>query len=249
MPSAASSDEIVALERLFAHGWQGTSVRPLGQWLLRAGSGFTGRANSVLPLGDPGVDLDAALVAVTDFYDEHGLPAVFQLPIDGIPQLDADLDQRGWQSFNSTEVRTGAVGLLRPVAGLPRVVLLDAPDEAWLGGYLYRGTPLPPEAIAVLCNAERPVFAALRSGDVQAGVARGVVHDGWLGVAAVTVDPAHRRRGVGRHLMGELCRWAADLGARRIYLQVDEANTVARQMYDRLGLTVHHRYHYRRRSQ
>lgn len=247
MATAASADEIVALERVFAHGWQGTSVRPLGQWLLRAGSGFTGRANSVLPLGDPGVTLDAALSAVEAFYDEHDLPAVFQLPIDGIPLLDADLDRRGWESFNRTEVRTGTPGQLRPVPGLPRAVLLDAPDQAWLGGYRYRGTPLPPEAIAVLLQADRPVFAAVRSGDVQAGVARGVVHDGWLGVTAVTVDPAHRRTGVGRHLMGELCRWAADLGVERVYLQVDEANTVARQMYDRLGLTVHHRYHYRRR--
>ena len=36
----------------------------LGGWRLRAGAGFTGRANSVLPLGDPGLPLDDAIAHV-----------------------------------------------------------------------------------------------------------------------------------------------------------------------------------------
>ena len=42
------------LERVAARGWPGLEQDTLGEWLLRAGGGFTGRANSVLVVGDPG---------------------------------------------------------------------------------------------------------------------------------------------------------------------------------------------------
>ena len=49
-----TSIDVIDLERIAARGWQGTHTLQIGDWLLRAGSGFTGRANSVLPLGPPG---------------------------------------------------------------------------------------------------------------------------------------------------------------------------------------------------
>ncbi len=44
------------LERLAARTWRGLEEERYGEWLLRAGGGFTGRANSVLVLGDPPAD-------------------------------------------------------------------------------------------------------------------------------------------------------------------------------------------------
>src|SRR5664280_3412096 len=67
----SSEISTVELERLAAHGWRGTSTHRLGEWLLRAGSGFTGRANSVLPLGSAGCGLDQAIAVVADFYAGH----------------------------------------------------------------------------------------------------------------------------------------------------------------------------------
>jgi len=99
---------LVDLERLASKGWQGTSTKSLGDWLLRAGAGFTGRANSVLPLGSAALHIDDALEEVTAFYHRHRLPPLFQLPLDRpgseIASLDSDLDTRGWTSFNPTWV-------------------------------------------------------------------------------------------------------------------------------------------------
>ena len=49
---------MLELERVAAAHWRGTEEEWLGEWLLRAADGFTGRANSALPLGDPGLPLD-----------------------------------------------------------------------------------------------------------------------------------------------------------------------------------------------
>ncbi|HYO36111.1 MAG TPA: GNAT family N-acetyltransferase, partial [Geodermatophilus sp.] len=56
---------VADLERLAARGWRGDEEVPFGGWLLRAGGGFTGRANSVLVLGGPPEDLAAAVATVT----------------------------------------------------------------------------------------------------------------------------------------------------------------------------------------
>ena len=72
---------MLELERVAAQHWRGTEEQWLGEWLLRAADGFTGRANSALPLGAPGLPLDEALDYVTGWYRARGLPAVMAVPL------------------------------------------------------------------------------------------------------------------------------------------------------------------------
>lgn len=244
----------IDLEGIAALGWQGTSTEQLGGWLLRAGSGFTGRANSVLPLGSPGCPVADALDLVTDFYRRHDLTPLFQVPLcPEAEQLDDDLERRGWVAFNLSWVLIAdlddALAHCPPGPGLPAARFDSAPTAEWLDGYLYRGSPLPDSAVAVLRNADTVVFATLTDRTGRAAVVRGAVGREWLGVTALTVDENRRRGGIGRHLMGELLRWAASRGAGRVYLQVAADNTSALGLYEALGFTRHHRYHYRRPGQ
>jgi predicted GNAT family acetyltransferase len=100
----------------------------------------------------------------------------------------------------------------------------------------------------VLVNAQQPVFASVRLDPAPAplaAVARGAVVDDWLCVTAVTVDDRYRRRGLATAVMGRLGSWGLAHGARSCLLQVVESNAPALALYERLGFTEHHRYHYR----
>lgn len=246
------------LERVMARGWRGTSTVTMGDWLLRAGGGFTGRANSVLVLGPPGVELPTAMAQVESFYTEHRLPPMFQVPFVAVSEavdpvgaeplrISRVLQDTGWRAFNETTVLVASIKAAQrsfPAADLGEFRHAETPSEEWLSGYVYRGRPLPPAAAAVLTNADGPDFVSLHADGEQLGVARGILVDGWLGVTAVTVAEKHRRRGVGTALMSELIRCAAAAGARHAYLQADSANTAALKMYGRGGFKEHHRYHY-----
>ena len=72
---------MLELERVAAAHWRGTEQEWLGEWLLRAADGFTGRANSALPLGDPGASLDDSLDYVSGWYRARGLPAMIAVPL------------------------------------------------------------------------------------------------------------------------------------------------------------------------
>lgn len=239
---------VVDLELVAARGWPGLETGRLGDWLLRAGGGFTGRANSALVVGDPGTALPAAVDTVAGWYDVRGLRPCAQLPGRQARSADAAFADAGWERDTDVLVLTAPLAA-PPPAAVP-VELARTPDDAWLTGYRYRGTELPPVARQVLTSAEDVVFAAVRPAPPPAplaAVGRGVLTDGWLGVTAVTVDEQYRRQGLATAVMGALQRWAAERAAHSVYLQVVADNAPALALYRRAGFIEHHRYHYRRR--
>jgi GNAT superfamily N-acetyltransferase len=234
------------LERLAARTWRGLEEERFGDWLLRASEGFTGRANSALVVGEAPQPLPEAIDAVTRWYEQRGLRPMAQVPLPGAERADAAFAAAGWETVEDVLVHTAPLDG-RAAPAVP-VDLAAEPDDAWLTGSRYRGTPLPPVARRVLRNAEDPVFAAVRLDPEPAplaAVARGAVTDGWLCVTAVTVDERYRRRGLATAVMAALGRWGRDRGARACLLQVVESNHPALALYARLGFTEHHRYHYR----
>jgi GNAT superfamily N-acetyltransferase len=238
--------DVVVLERLAARSWRGLEEEPYGDWLLRAGGGFTGRANSALVVGDPPVPPSEAVAQVGRWYAARGLRPQAQVPLPGAEEADDAFAAAGWTTVEDVLVLTAP---LDPWSAPDvRVDLAPEPDEAWLGGYRYRGTPLPPVAHRILVNTDDPVFASVRLSPGPAplaAVARGVLVEDWLVVTAVTVAEEARRRGLGTAVMAALADWARDRGGRRCLLQVVETNEAALALYARLGFTEHHRYHYR----
>ncbi|MFD4861383.1 GNAT family N-acetyltransferase [Streptomyces atratus] len=244
---AASFDELAPV---CARAWQPVESEPLGDWRLRAAQGFTRRANSVLPLGDPGVPLDEALGRVRQWYGERDLPAYIQAATgaEGTQeQLCAELEQRGWRREVTAEVRIAALAPIGDLdADVSQVRLSRDLDEGWLSRYQRFDTP-GPHVLKVLRGGPSVWFASV-PGDTEgappAAVGRCVVDGRWAGFMAVEVGPEYRRRGLATAVMTALARKALDEGASAAWLQVETDNEGARALYERMGFAVHHRYHH-----
>ncbi|MFD7899739.1 GNAT family N-acetyltransferase [Streptomyces sp. NPDC059743] len=259
------------LARVGARAWQPVESEPLGDWLLRAAAGFTRRANSVLPLGDPGTPLDEALERVRRWYSERGLPAYIQVATgaEGTQErLYAELERRGWRAETTTEVRIGSLAAIvdrhpedaadAEDAAVSRVRLdrsLGAETATaaatgtttatgWLQRYQRSGVP-GPHVLHVLASGPSVWFASVPGpADVPAAIGRCVVDGRWAGFMAVEVDPDRRRQGLATAVMTTLARRALEEGASAAWLQVESDNTGARALYDAMGFAVHHSYHY-----
>lgn len=267
VPSAGARE----LQEVAARGWPATETERLGEWTLRASVqevpgearpggvvagrrvGFTRRGNSVLPLGDPGMPLDSALERIVQWYAARGLPPVITVAT-GRPDADdalaTELERRGWTAEAHTRVLISALAPLADTdADLSRVTLSREPGDAWTALYNRTGDAGGPTPTAwkVLTGGPSVWFATVRGEDGgTAAIGRLVVDGRWAGFAAIEVAPDERRQGLASLVMAALAERALDEGASAAYLQVEADNAGALALYERLGFTDHHGYHYRR---
>lgn len=235
-----------------AEGWPGLVVERVGDWILQAAEGFTGRANSAIAGGDPGVPLDEALTHVRAFYVAQQRPALVQVIV-GSP-LESELTARGWvvrssgkQAFDTSVVQIAPVETMRArlvEAGLPDVTVeFGELDEGWLRRY-GRGSIDSAAVRHALTSPENVALARIGEADVPIAIGRGVVTGPWLGLAGIEVAPEHRRAGLARAILAALGRWGAGAGATWAYLQVGTDNPEALALYERLGFRTDHQYRY-----
>jgi GNAT superfamily N-acetyltransferase len=240
------------LEHAAAGGWRAPEEARLGGWLLRAAGGFTGRANSALAIGDPGLPLAAATDQVGQWYRARGLPPMVAVPFPlGQPQrtgIDRFLSERGWPIRSGpATVMTAVPGTVARSAapGSAGVDLAAEPDRGWLGLYRYRDQLPPPISRRLLMSAPWQVFASVREAGEVVAIGRMAVSGEWAGLTAFEVRPSHRRRGLATGLIAALAALARDRGIPGLYLQVADDNAPARSLYHRAGFADHHGYHYR----
>ncbi|MFE7588859.1 GNAT family N-acetyltransferase [Kitasatospora sp. NPDC057512] len=239
----------VELQRIAGRGWPAVEQEPLGEWTLRAAAGFTRRANSVQALGDPGLPLPRALAAVRAWYAARGLPAYVEVISPGSPpSLVAELDRLG-AGYAPTLVRTAPLaGLARAGAGHDKVRLARTADDQWLSVYRrVSGDPAVEEAARRVLHGGPSVWFATvpgAPGQPPLAIGRCVIEGAWACFGAIEVQPYARRAGLATTVMAVLASRAAEEGASGGYLQVEAENAGAIALYDGLGFTTSHTYHY-----
>lgn len=248
------------LERLAARGWVPLEQAQLGGWLLRAASGFTGRANSVLPLGDPCLPVDEAIAFAERWYAARGLPTVFQLPgpagfaVDEHP-LAAALLERGYtvggdrSDWRLARVLTGAAADVPPLTQDSVEVVADAVlTPEWLLAYGEQRELVPGATESVLSGSEGQLFLSVRAplpgaaGSRIVGLARMSTSPGWAGVFGLWVHPDRRRHGVATALVSAIAMVARESNMPAIYLQISSDNAAGLRFWERLGFAAHHEY-------
>jgi GNAT superfamily N-acetyltransferase len=239
---------IVEIELAADAAWPAPTRARLGDWILRAADGWTGRGNSALPIGDPGRSIEEAIDAVAAWYADHGLTPKVNVPLPYAQAVDEALAARGWQHRQPTLVMTAALRAVRaavPTHDDPRPVRLGTePSDDWLAIAAGRKGGLPDAARHLITAVDQVRFAEVYADNGELiAIARGTVTAHvWFGVFLVEVVPSARRTGLARHVVGTLAEWATQAGATRAYLQVEQRNTAAVALYSTLGFRTHHHY-------
>ncbi len=229
--------------------WPAAAVHYDGTWVVRLTAGHPAkRLNSVNPL-DPGDIQHMAdrIGRASRRFDAYGRPLTFRMsPLSG-PDLAAYLDREGWSRFDESLVMrlpladaqlSGAMDQI-PLKDIGRFVdaslsIHERPADLRPGFFELLDGIRPNKGMFVLEDGGRPVSNVLC---VQDGVMAGLFDVGTL--------PDARRKGHGHDVVGSALRWAAKLGAKTAWLQIEADNEAGLALYRRFGFREAYRYAYR----
>ncbi|WP_394613826.1 GNAT family N-acetyltransferase [Lentzea sp. JNUCC 0626] len=228
------------LESLCARAWPALAEVPLGNWLMRAAEGFTGRANSTLTCGDPGIPIPDALIAVERFAREHGIKPTAHVVNGSL--AEPAIEAAGWRVDLDHPGGSESLVMTGPLEKFAQGVAESRDLPGWWE--LTAGSETTAAQRHVLGSGGNVCFASIEDNGTVIAAVRGAVVEDLLHVARLAVRPSHRRQGLARRLMGELAGWGLEQGATTCVLQVAEHNEPAIRLYEDLGCTEHHRYRY-----
>jgi N-acetylglutamate synthase len=236
-------DPVSRLEQECAQAWPALVDEPLGEWRMRAAGGFTGRANSTLTCGDPGVDFPVALRRAAGFAERNGIQPTLHVVMGS--KVDAAIAEHGWMV--NLDHPGGAESLVMTGPLVPGTYegarIDDEPVSEWWELATGTNQPNTPQRYVLSSIPGAGYGVVERDGQVVAAV-RGAVVGDLLHVARLAVRPSHRRQGLAAGLLRTLYAWAQAKGATRQALQVAEHNIAAIRLYEAFGCTEHHRYRY-----
>ena len=236
---APLSQRIIELEKLSDLTWPAQEIVEYGKWRLRISDGFSMRANSVLPIGEPPIDLASAVDEITHIYREKKLKPTFSIPLPIFDELDRYLEQHGWNIKIDANFLIRDIGPIE-VSSDPQfsIEILDYPSEEWLE----TNSDQPLEKIMRRYPAR---YGAIKIGEQIIAVGRIATLGSWSIVTRLFVNPSFRGKGVAKNLMNNLLSAAVSDGATKVALQVDNENGAALALYQSMGFTTHHKFVYR----
>ena len=224
-------------------------------WILRYSSFYTHRTNCVEQIGTSQIPLGEKIRYCEGIYERWNTPCIFKVTPLVDSTFDKVLENAGYGIEHKTTVMQMEIGK----DGHFRDRMLEEPlrirtdsriSDEWIDA-LFR---IKEDATVVHMKIVPSMYAAIpkdvicvsaRDGKKIVGTGLGILDRDYIGIYAINVDRAYRRKGIARTICETLLIDGNTAGASKAYLQVVSGNEKAIQLYTSLGFTPQYDYWFR----
>lgn len=263
---AKINDEIVLLERLALNTHPPLKTQVFDGWTAGFTEGYTGRANSVLPLETGTLPLETKIHSFEEMYAKQHLPCRFKMTSAAPQGLQDLLENKGYEMQNKTDVlhtQSDNLMFLERLESVEEpeeigVIITSNPDNLWLSSF-FEFEKIDNEKYQQIAKKQFKIvdknqnlsalYCRLLHSGKDVGVASAVIQNGVLFLLNVVISQEFRGKGFGKILIKEILENACILGAKKLYLQVVQSNSVAQSLYKSFGFEYLYSYWYMEKSQ
>ncbi len=225
-------------------------------WILKFSEGYTGRANSVSLLYPSSKPIEEKVAFCENMYKKQGLPCQFKLT-----ELDTELNdylaKRGYKPVTPSDLMVCDLGC--PVKpdndttspendSKTEYIFSTSPDE-WLPIFFkiheindaHNQDVYTRMLSKVLVDT---IYCTLIYNGKPAACSSAAIENGYMLLQNVIVAAEYRGLGLGKKVCTALLEKSRQSGAHHSYLQVIQTNTVAVNLYKKLGFEKIYSYWY-----
>lgn len=244
------NSKVKIIEDLSLNAWPSHQIELYDGWILRFSYFYTHRTNSVEQIGPSALPLHEKIAYCESVYRNWGTPCIFKInPL--VPRdFDTLLYKKEYAIEHLTEVMTMHIPEHLPGPVESPVILENAISPAWIFSLFdLKGTtdPVHRQIVPSMYRSipKITIAAHIEENGRFAATGLGILDRNYIGVYAIHVDPACRRKHYARDICRSILAEGMRQGADQAYLQVVQGNTAARRLYESLGFEQFYTYWFR----
>lgn len=242
-------NKIKVIEDLSLNAWPSHQMQVYDGWILRFSYFYTCRTNCVEQIGASLLNQEAKIDYCETVYRRWQTPCIFKISPITDSTLPPMLLKRGYAVRHRTDVMI--LDNLEGFTDLPKSTLVmdNQVSYTWLQGLfdLKETTDIIHRRIVPSMYAAIPkdvISVCMMDKDQVIATGLGILDREFIGIYAIHVHEAYRRRGYARDIVTALLGEGRRHGAEKAYLQVVAGNDKARHLYESLGFAKLYDYHF-----
>ena len=242
-------NKILMYEELSQNAHPALQTQLYDGWILRYSKGHQEkRINSINPLYPSTLDLYSKINECEKRYSAQDLPTIFKITESTTPDIDVVLEKLGYDKVSPTYVME--MPLQDKEFAFGDCILSENADDKWLYAYetfsKRTGNPEIVSSARIFGNIKNiAIYGRIVKNGIDVACGSMVIECGYMGLLNILVDEQFRGRKYGMEICVSLLSEAKRLGVHTAYLQVEQNNQIALNLYTKLGYKTIYSYWYR----
>jgi len=217
-------------------------------WIIRMTEGKSKRVNSVYSLYSSTIPIEEKVDYCENIFRENRLRRVFKLTAQKTCSgLDILLRERGYKEAGRTHIKTLSLKDRDSKSDCDFEYFTDFPKE-WYRDLCDAEKKQPIDKLLMAEAWKRVVpsqcFISCLLDGKRIAFGRGVLDKGFIGIYGIFVNENYRGKGYGQMITEQLMAYGKGKGCHSAYLQVEEDNQKAINLYEKIGFKEAYQYWY-----
>ena len=242
---------IKRIEELSMNAWPSLQTHLYDGWVLRFSGGYTKRANSINPIYSSDASIEEKIEICEKTYFTKGLPTIYKLTQACYPKnLDEILESKGYKKIDETSVQILNIAEDYPIDKNNRLDIEYEFTPDWINSFVDCSNIQNESTIGIMTQMLKSIIGdkicvKMKLDNKTVGCGFGVIEENYIGIFDIIVREEDRGQGIGKTIMQGILKEAQKRNVCKAYLQVIVGNSVAENLYNKLGFKEIYRYWYR----